>query len=169
MEKNFFECRKEAFEYLHPEKDYDKRYKCLSEKELYDLNKRAEEVFLGIAEENKPVFKKNVLLSEKAERFNSGKISWSLVDFESLESLVKVLEFGAKKYSRDNWKKGLYTRETIESIMRHVVSLLGGEYIDKESGLSHIGHIMANAMFLEYMLRTKKEFDNITQPEKNEK
>lgn len=107
------------------------------------------------------VGKDNNCFSEKANRHNTGKIQWSLVDFKSLENMVKVLEFGAKKYSADNWKKGLYTKEIIESLLRHVFCLMSGEYDDKESGLSHTGHILANAMFLDYMIREKKEFDNI--------
>lgn len=37
-----------------------------------------------------------------ADRFNSGKLKWSLVDFDSLAGMVKVLEFGAKKYDAHN-------------------------------------------------------------------
>ena len=33
-------------------------------------------------------------------RYNTGKLKWSLVDYPSLEPLVKVLEFGAEKYSK---------------------------------------------------------------------
>ena len=80
--------------------------------------------------------------STKADRFNSGKLRWSLVDFESLSPMVRVLEFGANKYSVDNWKKGLNEKETLESLARHLFALMSGEYIDKESGLPHIGHIM---------------------------
>lgn len=32
-------------------------------------------------------------------RYNENKPQWSLVDFDSLESMVKVLEYGAHKYS----------------------------------------------------------------------
>jgi hypothetical protein len=35
----------------------------------------------------------------KALRYNSSKLKWSLVDFGSLGELVKVLEYGAHKYS----------------------------------------------------------------------
>lgn len=97
---------------------------------------------------------------EKAIRHNAGKLEWSLVDFRSLESLVRVLEFGKQKYSRNNWKKGLYTRETCESLLRHTYAFLEGQDLDEESGLSHIGHIMFNAMALAHMLREKPEFDN---------
>ena len=91
-----------------------------------------------------------------ADRFNKGKLQWSLVDFNSLESLVRVLEFGAEKYSPNNWKKGLEKKATLDCLMRHLIALMNNEELDKESGESHIGHIMANAMFYEHF-RLKKE------------
>ena len=89
-------------------------------------------------------------IKEKASRFNEGKRKWSLVHYKSLEPLVEVLEFGAKKYGEFNWQKGLDKKEILESMMRHLASLMDGEQNDKESGLHHIGHIMCNAMFYEY-------------------
>lgn len=93
-------------------------------------------------------------------RFNKGKLEWSLVDFESLEDMVRVLEFGAKKYKRDNWKKEMSVRKIIESMLRHTFALLKGELNDKESGLPHVGHIQSNAMFLAYHLNKKKKRKN---------
>jgi len=43
----------------------------------------------------------------KALRYNTGKLRWSLVHYRSLEPMVRVLEFGATKYSPDNWKLGM--------------------------------------------------------------
>ena len=93
---------------------------------------------------------------DKALRFNDGKLQWSLVDFESLEPMVKVLEFGAKKYAPNNWKKGLETTKIIESMLRHTFALLKGENNDPESGINHVGHIQCNAMFLAKMLQDPK-------------
>tara|TARA_R110000851_G_scaffold315229_3_gene477576 strand:- start:6268 stop:6417 length:150 start_codon:yes stop_codon:yes gene_type:complete len=39
-------------------------------------------------------------------------------------------------------------------------SYLEGEDIDPESGVSHIGHIMCNAMFLSYMSQFRKDLDD---------
>lgn len=83
-----------------------------------------------------------------AERKNSNKPKMSLIDLKCFEDLARVLEFGSKKYSVDNWKKGLVMTEVLDSMLRHIAELRAGEYYDKESGLSHIGHIQANAMFL---------------------
>lgn len=88
--------------------------------------------------------------TEKALRYNTGKRKWSLVDWQSLAPMVEVLEFGAKKYSPDNWKKGLDKKEILESMMRHLAALMDGEGTDPESGISHMGHIQCNAMFYNY-------------------
>lgn len=93
-------------------------------------------------------------------RFNTDKPKWSLVDFKSLEDMVKVLEFGEEKYDSFNWMKGLTTRSICESMLRHIFAYLNGENEDLESGISHIGHIQCNAMFLSYMMKNKPEFDN---------
>lgn len=103
---------------------------------------------------------------EKALRYNTGKAQWSLVDFESFEDMVKVLEFGATKYAPHNWKKGLEVSKLTESLMRHLFAMLNGEDIDPESGCSHIGHIQCNAMFLAYNLKHHPDLDDRYKPEK---
>jgi hypothetical protein len=97
---------------------------------------------------------------ELAIRHNASKLRWTLVDFDSLEGMVKVLEFGAIKYSVDNWKKGLPVKSIIDSLLRHTVSYLNGEDIDPESQLPHVDHIMCNAMFLSYMYKNRPDMDN---------
>lgn len=67
--------------------------------------------------------------------------------------------FGAKKYNDHNWMKGLKTTEICESLLRHVFAYLEGEDNDPESGISHIGHIQCNAMFLAYMDQNRKDLD----------
>jgi len=99
--------------------------------------------------------------NERGLRYNEGKLQWSLVDFDSLEDMVRVLEMGAKKYSPDNWKKGMPIKEVIESMLRHTFALLRGEINDIESKLPHIGHIQCNAMFISYILKNKPEFNKI--------
>ena len=105
--------------------------------------------------------KENVVeISTVGLRYNTNKPQWSLVDFKSLESMVKVLEYGKLKYSEGNWKKGLKTTEIVESTLRHLFAYLDGENIDKESSLPHVAHAQCNLMFLQYMMDNKPEFDN---------
>ena len=86
--------------------------------------------------------------TEKADRFNEGKPRYSFIDLQSLEPMARVLEFGAQKYSRDNWKKGMPINDIFDSMLRHISAIQNGEMIDPESGLPHIGHIQCNALFL---------------------
>lgn len=88
--------------------------------------------------------------NQKALRYNQGKPKWSMVHFRSLEPMVKVLMYGANKYSRDNWKKGLDRQEILDSMQRHLAALIDGVEIDEESQLPHIGHILCNCMFYSY-------------------
>ena len=93
---------------------------------------------------------------DKALRFNNGKPKWSYVHYKSLEPMVKVLEYGALKYAPLNWQKPMPLNEILESMQRHLASLMDGELIDAESGISHMGHIQANAMFYNYHVERLK-------------
>lgn len=94
---------------------------------------------------------------EKASRFNEGKPKWSLVHFKSLIPMIRVLEFGTKKYAPKNWQKPMDTTEILESMQRHLAALMDGEEIDSESGISHMGHIQCNAMFYNYHINKSNE------------
>jgi len=99
-------------------------------------------------------------MSEIGDRSNEGKLKWSLVSWKALAPMVKVLMFGATKYSAWNWTKGLKYTEICESLLRHTHAFLEGEDDDPESKLEHVGHILCNAMFLSYMFLFKKDMDD---------
>jgi hypothetical protein len=100
---------------------------------------------------------------KQALRYNQGKVQWSLVDYKSIEPMVRVLEYGCKKYAKENWKKGMPASQIIESMLRHTFKLLEGELVDPESGIEHVGHIQCNAMFLAYVLKEKPEYNDLRQ------
>lgn len=86
----------------------------------------------------------------KATRDNAGKPPLSyLFDFpNSVEQFARVCEFGAKKYDRDNWRKGREFRDTIDSALRHIKDFQNGKNLDDETGLANLGHAMWNIMAL---------------------
>ena len=98
--------------------------------------------------------------AKQALRYNEGKLQWSMIDFKSLEGMVRVLEMGAKKYSKDNWKLGMPVTQVCESLMRHLFAYMSGEDTDPESGESHMSHVLVNAMFVEYIMKERSEFDD---------
>ena len=97
---------------------------------------------------------------KQALRYNEGKLQWSMIDFKSLEGMVRVLEAGAEKYSKDNWRLGMPVTKVCESLLRHSFSFMSGETNDQESGQSHMSHVMVNAMFIEYIMRERTQFDD---------
>ena len=109
--------------------------------------------------------------AKKAIRYNQKKpqLSYLLDAPHSMEGMVRVLEFGAEKYSRGNWKSGFPYSTVIDSMMRHLMKFQNGEDLDlndkgkadkDHSGLPHVDHIMCNAMFLSELFRTYKEGDD---------
>lgn len=134
-----------------------------SNKDSFPVDPKSPESNLDETEKiEKDIFEAKLtdLMSSGGLRYNSGKLRWSLVDFEALEDMVRVLEFGSKKYSDNNWKKGLSVNQICESLLRHTFEIMSGKNNDEESRLPLAGHILCNAMFLAYMLRFKKEFDD---------
>lgn len=99
-------------------------------------------------------------MKTSAVKADEGKADWSLVPFEALEGMVKVLEFGAKKYSRNNWQTngGFEWLRVFSSTMRHMFAWVSGEDNDKESGFSHISHAQCNLLFLAHYIRNKDKF-----------
>lgn len=90
------------------------------------------------------------LVAEQALRYNKDKpeLSYILDTSLAITGACKVMSFGAVKYGRNNWKKGLPTDEVIDSLLRHLLAYKDGEVLDPESGLPHLDHVTCNALFL---------------------
>ncbi len=78
--------------------------------------------------------------NQQGIKHDTGKPDFTYVSYELLEQIAVVREFGAKKYSRNNWKKGFKVTRSLAACLRHIFLFLNGETNDSESGLSHLGH-----------------------------
>lgn len=97
---------------------------------------------------------------------DSGKLKWSLMPFNELKDVVKVLMKGAEKYSPDNWKKCDDTTRYKDALMRHVIAYVSGEKTDEEFGLSHLAHAVCNCLFLMWFDKNREENANGRREEK---
>ena len=96
-------------------------------------------------------------------KFDEGKRDWSLLPLDSVEEIIKVLEFGSNKYAAWNFEDGdgLKFSRLLNSSFRHLTSFTRGEDNDPETGLSHVAHLGANVLFLLHFLLRKDTFPKV--------
>ena len=103
-----------------------------------------------------------------ALKFDAGKTDWSILPIGASKEIIKVFEFGAKKYARGNFKEGsgLEYSRVLNSLLRHTYAFMQGEDLDPETQLSHLAHAGCNIyMLLTYELN-KQEYKNDDRSEK---
>lgn len=87
---------------------------------------------------------------------DTGKLRHSLLPQGTLDEVLKVLEFGAKKYAVDNWQR-VEDAETryYDAAHRHLAAYWNGESTDPESKQHHLAHAICCAMFLMWFDQNK--------------
>lgn len=76
------------------------------------------------------------------------KPRYDLIAPELLESVARVLTFGAEKYGERNWEQGMSWGRPFAALMRHMWAWWRGESNDPETGLPHLAHAACCVMFL---------------------
>jgi len=66
----------------------------------------------------------------------------------ALDGVMKVLEFGAKKYAKDSWRTVPNAIDRYYSAAWRHLERMGGLLKDDESGLPHEYHLLCNLLFL---------------------
>ena len=85
---------------------------------------------------------------EPGKKFDAGKPRLDLLPYSGLTMAAEVLEYGRKKYGKNNWACGMSWSRPYAACLRHLMAWNNGENIDPESGLHHIGHALCNLLFL---------------------
>lgn len=88
------------------------------------------------------------VINSGALKFDNGKPPLSLIPTSALSVESRVMGFGASKYGRDNWRRGMEWSRLIDAAMRHIAAFNDGEDIDPESGIHHLGHARCCLAFL---------------------
>lgn len=86
----------------------------------------------------------------EAKKFDQEKLKMSLVHLPSLRAMMGVLKHGAEKYGVRNYMKdgGLSEDRLTDAMFRHLMAHCEGEYLDPESGLPHMAHVMTGTMMV---------------------
>lgn len=94
-------------------------------------------------------------------KYGASKPQPSLVPYDAIAWLARVLEYGAAKYARGNWQKLDSEADRIkllDALERHVGEfkngLANGEKLtlDGESKMPTIAHVLCNAVFLTFFV-----------------
>lgn len=101
-----------------------------------------------------------------ALKFDENKLDWSLVPWDSIEEILKVLEFGKNKYAAWNFcaNGGLDHQRVLNAAFRHLIAYQKGEDIDPETGLSHISHLGCNVLFLLHFINNPEKYTKDNRP-----
>ena len=101
----------------------------------------------------------------EAVKYDNGKPRWSLLPFKAVSEIVKVLTYGANKYSDNNWHEVVKAPDGADryfsAMLRHLTAWREGEKADPESGLSHLAHAGCCLIFLLWR-EYEQEETNIT-------
>jgi hypothetical protein len=80
---------------------------------------------------------------------DAGKPRFDLMPAAAELKIAEVLEYGARKYAPDNWRKvDNPEARYLAAALRHINAWRKGESRDPESGLSHLAHAATSLMFV---------------------
>ncbi len=106
--------------------------------------------------ESDPFGKKS---SDPGAKNDAGKTRWSILPWEIIEGVAKVMTFGAAKYSDNGWKAVPQAEERyFSAMMRHWRKIQAGEIMDDGKGGTgepHWSCFVTNAVFLGYFYSQK--------------
>lgn len=93
----------------------------------------------------------------EGKKMDSGKRRWSLLPMREVQDVVDVLEFGARKYSPDNWMWVPDARTRYyDAAMRHLQAWFIGEVHDTETKKNHLAHAVCCLLFLMWFDRRER-------------
>lgn len=89
-----------------------------------------------------------IISTSSRHKDTNGKAAWHLLPYPALEQVIKIREYGVRKYKTEDGWQSVPKREYLDAIARHLSQMMQGKETDPESGLPHAAHIACNALFL---------------------
>lgn len=89
----------------------------------------------------------------EAKKFDDGKPRFDLLPSDAVAGVAEVLSYGATKYAARNWEHGLAWGRLARAALGHLFAWLGGEDLDRESGLPHLDHAACSVLMLSATVR----------------
>ena len=92
------------------------------------------------------------LVEEQGYKESNDKLEYEL-DWEFIKQVAERMSTNKGKYSAYNWKKSMDIEKLKQSLFRHVIEVMNGNYQDEEREYGHLEALVCNAMFINYQLK----------------
>ena len=92
--------------------------------------------------------------TETAYKETEGKLHYEL-DFEFIKQMAERMASNKGKYEPYNWQKLDNIEDLKQSLFRHVLEIMNGNYEDDNRAKGHLEAVAINAMFINYQLNSK--------------
>ena len=92
------------------------------------------------------------LKEETAYKETEGKLHYEL-DFEFITQMAERMASNKGKYEPYNWQKLDNVADLKQSLFRHVLEVMNGNYKDDNREFGHLEAVAINAMFINYQLK----------------
>ena len=90
--------------------------------------------------------------TETAYKETEGKLHYEL-DFEFITQMAERMASNKGKYEPYNWQKLNNIADLKQSLFRHVLEIMNGNYKDDNREFGHLEAVAINAMFINYQLK----------------
>lgn len=90
--------------------------------------------------------------TETAYKETEGKLFYEL-DFEFITQMAERMASNKGKYEPYNWQKLDNIEDLKQSLFRHVLEIMNGNYEDDNRAKGHLEAVAINAMFINYQLK----------------
>ena len=90
--------------------------------------------------------------TETAYKETEGKLHYEL-DFEFITQMAERMASNKGKYEPYNWQKLDNIADLKQSLFRHVLEVMNGNYKDDNREFGHLEAVAINAMFINYQLK----------------
>ena len=90
--------------------------------------------------------------TETAYKETEGKLFYEL-DFEFIKQMAERMASNKGKYEPYNWQKLDNIEDLKQSLFRHVLEVMNGNYKDDNRAKGHLEAVAINAMFINYQLK----------------
>ena len=98
--------------------------------------------------------------TEGGRKDDADKLRYDLIPAYPLARLAEVYTIGSRKYSDENWRKGISYKRIFGAMMRHAWAWMAGQTLDPNDGQHHLASVAWCAFALMEYEFTHKEFDD---------